>query len=210
MKEVYILSGLGADERVFKSIDFSQQKVTFIKWIVPDPDESIKNYSKRLTVQIHSSRPILIGLSFGGMMAIEIAKHLEVERIILISSSKTKTEIPFYFRWIGILQIHRLIPASLLKKSNFLTNWFFGAADEDESKILKNILRETDTTFLKWAIDKIVNWKNNTVPQNLIHIHGTADRVLPLTNCDFKIEGGGHLMILSKANEISNLLQRIL
>ena len=210
MKEIYILSGLGADERVFKLIDFSIYKVNFIRWISPLASESIKNYSKRLVSQIHSERPILVGLSFGGMMAIEISKHLEAEKIVLISSAKTRREIPFYFRWVGILRLNKIVPAALLKKASVLKNWLFGANDAEVKKLLTEILADTDPIHLKWSIDKIVNWKNDYVPPNLAHIHGTADKILPMTKCDFTIEGGSHLMILTKAQEISQLLRTLI
>ena len=98
MKTVYVFSGLGADERVFHKIDFSGYDVHFIKWITPQKNESIESYALRLTSQITKPLPVLIGLSFGGMMAVEVAKHIATEKIILISSAKSKNEIPFYFR----------------------------------------------------------------------------------------------------------------
>lgn len=210
MKEIYVLSGLGVDERVFKFVDFGKHQVTFVKWISPLADESIEGYAKRLVSQINSVRPVLIGLSFGGMMAIEISKFIETEKIILISSAKTTNEIPFYFRWVGFFGLHKIVPARLTSKSNWLAQWFFGAASEIDKRMLDDILRETDPIFLKWAIDKIVNWKNSQIPKNLIHIHGNTDKLLPLTICDFPIKEGGHLMILNKAREISSLLQKIL
>lgn len=210
MKDIYVLSGLGADERVFKSIDFSERNVTFVKWISPAQDESIDSYAKRLLSQIGSARPTLIGLSFGGMMAIEICKQIDVSKVILISSAKTKSEIPFYFRWFGLLGLHKIIPALILTKSNWLVRWLFGVEDEIEKVTLEEILSETDPLFSKWAIGKIVIWENDYIPKNITHIHGTTDKLLPMTNCDFEIKGGGHLMILNKAQEISKLLEHIL
>lgn len=210
MKEIYVLSGLGADKRVFKFIDFGEHDVTFIKWIPPLANESIEEYAKRLLPQINSVNPTLIGLSFGGMMAVEISKQIETTKVILISSAKTKSDVPFYFRWIGLFGFHKIVPAQLTNKSNWLAQWFFGAQTEIEKDMLKDILKETDPIFLKWAIDKIVSWKNNSSPKNLTHIHGSADKLLPMTTCDFQIKGGSHLMILNKAEQVSSLLQRIL
>jgi hypothetical protein len=208
MNNIYILSGLGVDERVFKFIDFGSNKIHFIKWIQPLTNESIDNYSKRLLVQINSPRPILIGLSFGGMMAVEISKHIETSKIILISSAKTRKELPFYFRWIGLLRIHKINPISFLKQSNFLTSWFFGTDSINERKLLRIILKETDSAFLKWAIDKILSWKNDFIPKSVFHIHGNSDKILPIqfVRYDSKIDKGGHLMILNKAATISKLL----
>ena len=92
MKTVYVFSGLGADERVFHKIDFSSYDVHFIKWITPKKNESIESYALRLTLQITKPLPVLIGLSFGGMMAVEVAKHIATEKIVLISSAKSKNK----------------------------------------------------------------------------------------------------------------------
>ena len=85
MREIYLLSGLGADERVFDFLDLSQYKVNYIRWIIPLKNELITDYASRLCTQIHSARPLLIGVSFGGMIAIEIGKLIPTEKIILIS-----------------------------------------------------------------------------------------------------------------------------
>ncbi len=212
MKNIYIFSGLGADERVFKYLDFSGFNVTFIQWIIPINNETIENYAKRLTEQILTEQPILIGLSFGGIVATEVAKLIETEKIILIASAKTQQEIPFYYRFAGRLKIHRLLPTRLLKQPNFLANWFFGTKNKADRKLLSDILHDTDPTFLKWAIDKIVNWTNRVRQKNVHHIHGTADRILPFrfVQCDFKILGGGHFMTVNKADELTQTLRKLL
>jgi len=45
---------------------------------------------------------------------------------------------------------------------------------------LKAILNETNSTFLKWALDKIGKWQNLQTHPNLVHIHGTADKILSI------------------------------
>jgi pimeloyl-ACP methyl ester carboxylesterase len=209
-KELYIFSGLGADDRVFQRLDFAGFSTTFVKWIIPLEKETIEHYATRLLAQINSTKPILIGLSFGGLIAVEIAKQIDTEKVILIASAKTKNEIPFYYRFAGQLGLHKLLPTSLLKKSNFITNWFFGTNSEFDRQLLKQILIDTDSTFLKWAIDKIARWKNQTQTKNIYHIHGTSDRILPsrFVSCDVTIKNGGHLMTLNKEIELNNLIRQ--
>ena len=77
-KELYIFSGLGADERVFQRLDFPGFSTTFIKWIVPQDKETIENYATRLLDQITTTNPTLIGLSFGGLIAVEVAKQIDL------------------------------------------------------------------------------------------------------------------------------------
>lgn len=209
-KELYIFSGLGADERVFQRLDFSGFSTTFIKWIVPKDKETIENYATRLLDQITKPKPTLIGLSFGGLMAVEVAKQIDTEKIILIASAKTKKEIPFYYCFGGQLGFYKILPTRLLKKSNFITNWFFGTTSTFDKQLLKQILIDTDPTFLKWAIDKVARWANQTQMTNIFHIHGTSDRILPLkfVTSNSIIKNGGHLMTLNKAEELNKVLRQ--
>lgn len=207
--KIYLISGLGADERVFQKLDLSEFEPVFIEWIIPLVNETIEQYATRLRTQITTLRPTLLGLSFGGMMAIEIAKQIETEKIILIASAKTKNEIPFYFRAAGKLGIDKFLPTNILKSANFSTNWFFGASSEFEKQLLKQIIIDTDPVFLRWAIEKIALWENQIELKNIFHIHGTNDKVLPyrFVRCDEKIEGGGHLMTLDRAAEITEIIR---
>ena len=208
-KNIYIFSGLGADEKVFKDLDLSSYNVCFIKWVSASKDESLEEYAKRLLSQIKDKSPILIGLSFGGMVAIEVAKQIETQKVIIISSAKCKNEIPFYFRFIGKLNLHRLIPTRFLLNSNKLTDSIFGLAGISDKQLLKQILLDTDPSFLKWAIDKIVKWKNTKYPHNLYHIHGNKDRILPhyFIDANYYVKDGGHLIVVSKHKEISYILR---
>ncbi|GAB3512250.1 hypothetical protein GCM10027341_52750 [Spirosoma knui] len=212
MKRIYIFSGLGADERVFKDLDFSGFEVTFIRWIQPQLNETIEEYAKRLTQQINTARPILIGLSFGGIMAVEVAKLIATSKVILIASAKTRQEIPFYYRLAGQLRLHKLLPTALLKRPNIVSDWFFGVHSQEDKQLLAAILRDTDSHFLRWAIDKIVTWTNQKPPQNLTHIHGTADKILPFRYIasDLMVIGGGHFMTVNKAGELTKAVRGLL
>ncbi|WP_395064819.1 alpha/beta hydrolase [Flavobacterium sp.] len=208
MKNIYIFSGLGADKRVFKYLDFSNYNATFVDWIVPNKKETIEKYAKRLSQQITTKNPILIGLSFGGIMAVEVGKCIEAEKIIIIASVKTKNELPFYYRFAGFFKFHKLLPTKFMKKANFLSFWLFGISNKEDKKLLTEILKDTDENFLKWAIAIIVNWKNTFVPNNIKHIHGTSDKILPIqfVKSDVKVNNGGHFMTINKHQELNIIL----
>lgn len=208
MNKIYIFSGLGVDRRVFDNIDFSELDVEFIDWIEPVKNESLENYALRISKKITYGNPILIGLSFGGMIAAEISKIIKVEKLILIASAKNKFELPFIYRLLGKLKLNQLLPNSILKHQNFITNWLFGIESSEEKQLLKSILQDTDSKFLNWAINEIVNWKSEIYPENCFHIHGNKDRIIPIKNvkADFVIENGGHFMTVSKAKEIQEII----
>ena len=209
---IYVFSGLGADERVFQNMDFGDNDVQFIPWITPNKTETIESYAARIKSQIRTENPVLIGLSFGGMMAIEVAKQIETRQLILIASAKNKFEIPKSYRVAGMLKLDKVVPIPWLKSANRLTYWFFGAHSNDEKKLLNTILKNTDPEFIRWAIGQIIRWKNQQIIPHVIHIHGTSDKILPYRHIDspLKIVNGGHLMTLNKSEEIAGLIRSFL
>ena len=212
MAHVYIFSGLGTDERVFQFIDFSGFTVSYINWISPLKGETIQSYARRITKQIHHDLPILIGVSFGGIMAVEVAKLIPTEKIILISSAKTKYELPLYYQIAGALGLHKLLPTRLLKHHNHFADWLFGIKSRRDKDLLAAILHDTDKDFLQWAIDAAATWNNKHLHTNLIHLHGTADRILPylFIKSAIPVAFGGHFMTVTKAGLLTNMLRNAL
>jgi len=206
---IYILSGLGVDKRVFNLIDFGENKVEYIDWINPILNESIESYAQRISSAIKDKEPILIGLSFGGIIATEIAKIIRIKHVIYVSSAKNYDELPSYYRLIGKLKLHRIIPTSFLKSSNLFTYWFFGVSTDREKRLLKRILNDTNSLFLEWAINRIVKWDNIYKPDSYSCIHGTKDRIIPIRSISNtnKIEKAGHFAVVTNHKEISNFLK---
>jgi len=53
-----------------------------------------------------------------------------------------------------------------------------------------------------------MTWKNANKAEDIIHIHGTSDKIFPIRpikNC-IKITKGGHFMIVNKSEEISRII----
>ena len=209
MKEkIYIFSGLGADKRVFKHIKFIDFEPVFIDWITPEEGETIENYSKRISIKIENENPIILGISFGGIIAIEISKQIKTKKLILLATAKTRNELPKFYLTLGKLRALNITPKRLLNKTNFITHYFFGTKTKDDRTTLKEIIYDTDPKFLKWALHKILNWTNTDLPINFVHIHGTNDKIIPLkTNmCDIEIKNGGHFMTLNKFEELNKVI----
>lgn len=210
MNTYYLFSGLGADHRAFGALEFPGE-TKHVHWIPPLPDEPMEGYAKRLAGQITAPSPILVGLSFGGMMATEVARYVSTERLILISSAKGRDELPPYYQWMGGLRLHRLMPDSQVRKANRMLYWLFGAKTPAERNLLAAILHDTDPGFFRWAVTSIGNWRSQAPPANTVHIHGTADRILPFryVSADHAIPGGTHFMAVNRAKEINKLIAGI-
>lgn len=212
MKTVYFISGLGADKRAFTFLDLSFCNPVFVEWIKPHKKETLQQYALRLKDQITDPEPVIVGVSFGGMLASEMALADPAVRAIIISSNKVKKEFPRLLLAGKYVPAYKWIPEKILKKGIVIRNAFFGLKGEKQKEIYTAIMQDSDFGFTKWAIEAILHWKNDKKPHNVTHIHGTADRLLPfrLVKEDYSIKGGTHLMILNNAGEISVLLKKII
>lgn len=212
MKKVHFISGLGADSRSFGFLDLSFCNPRFVQWITPSPDDTISSYAEKLFGSIDDENATIAGVSFGGMLATEIAKNHPGTKVIIISSSKTYLEIPRYLRFWRYFPVYKLHSAKTKKYAGQFVLSILGTKGVEQRKVQQEILKDTDPLFIRWAIHAIVNWKNTAIPKNVIHIHGTADRLLPYryVKADHAIDKGEHVMIMDHANELSELLKKLI
>lgn len=204
--QLYTISGLGADKRVFNYLNLPEDTI-HLEWIKPLKRESLQAYALRLSKNIDVSKPFsILGVSFGGMLAVEISKILHPEHTFLISTAKTKYEIPKIYRFIGETNIYNFLPNAFFKAPLFIISRLFRAKNK---KLLKDILKDSDPKFTKWAVIALCTWKNEKVTKNTTQIHGNKDLVIPLPKEDKNIKiitDGGHFMVVDKGEEISFLI----
>ena len=211
---IYFLGGLGVDKRIFQKVILPPEyTIHHIDWMKPLYKESMNHYAKRLSEAIDQTQPfILVGLSFGGMMAVEMNQFIKPQKTILISSAATAKNLPPYFKFFRLLQLHKIVLYSFFKKSNRILDYFFGTHTKEEKNLFSTILKETEPSILKWSIEAILTWESKVIPENLVSIHGSADKILPIRfmSPHYTVSGGGHFMVYNKAKEISSMLQTVL
>ncbi|MEO6404721.1 MAG: alpha/beta hydrolase [Ferruginibacter sp.] len=211
--KVYFISGLAADNRTFHYIKLPPGfEVVYLNWIKPVNAESLKEYALRLSSGIDTSEPfVLLGLSMGGMLATEIAlKHAPI-LTILISSSSSHRHFPPWFKWAAGLRIQKIVPAKAFKSASLIKRLFTGETKEVKN-ILRQVIRDSDPAFIKWALNAILNWKNEDMPKGLVQVHGTKDETLPFRYCkaNYVIKNGSHMMVMTRPTEINSLLEQLL
>lgn len=211
--KVYFIAGLGADGRVFHHIQLPQGfEPVYVDWIKPMENESLHDYSLRLAEKIDTSEKFaLVGLSMGGMMAIEIAMRYQPVVTVLLSSVSCSAHLPFYFRAASKVRLHKVVPISLLKSASFIKRLFTAEEDEDK-KLVRQLIRETDPAFIRWGLNAILHWHCDDFTGQYIHIHGSGDLILPVryTKPTHVIPKAGHMMVLTKAMEINEILAKSL
>jgi pimeloyl-ACP methyl ester carboxylesterase len=208
--KVYGISGLGADGRVFSILNqYLRTPIIHIPWIKPVEKETLEEYSIRLTKEIvPSENMVLIGVSLGGMVAVEISKHLKFGKVIIISSVGEAGELPKTVTGLVMAKLLGLIPTHLIIPPVFLISWFFGVKNKNNKQLLSEIIADTDRGFAKWAINQIPRWNNKILPSNLIRIHGDNDKVLPAKSgiLYHQIKNAGHFAIIENTEEIAKII----
>jgi len=217
---IYLISGLGTDERVFDNYNFKGHPVIPVDYVEPEKNETIDSYAAKLADQIDMYQPaILIGTSFGGILAVALSKRIHFEQVIIISTVKTGDELPRCARLLGALKIMRLFPPSLFIRYNRFVEFFFGIEGHEDRAVLKQFLSSSSPEIVKWGINRIlelpsstnsngVNGDQRSIPKNMIHIHGTEDRFFPIKKIEdcHEIKGAGHFMIWNNYPEIQTVL----
>ncbi|MBF9142706.1 alpha/beta hydrolase [Hymenobacter properus] len=206
----YLIPGLGADERVFQFLRLHGE-VHVLRWLTPQsPTEPLRHYAARLASAVPAGQPCwLVGVSFGGVLAQEVAALRPLARVVLISSFMSPRELPWIGRLARATGLYRLVPTQVLPLLPRVAKWFFGARNGGEYRLLKQILRDTDPDFTRWAVARLLQWPGRPgLP--IVRIHGTHDRLLPAgAMLSQHALPGGHLIIISQAVKISRILNEL-
>lgn len=104
MPPLFVLPGIGADGRLFAG-QRSVRDIRVIDWIAPAHQrETLEDYARRLAGTLTINEPFdLGGASFGGMVALELARHLAPERVFLFGSCRTPSSIALSLRMLRFL-----------------------------------------------------------------------------------------------------------
>lgn len=211
---VYLMPGLAANPSIFENIKLpeDQFKIHWMSWILPDLKEDISTYALRMTGQIKHKNVVLIGVSFGGIMVQEISRHIKLRKLIIVSSVKTKFELPRRMRLARLTKVYKLAPTRLAKSVDALAKYSFGRTVKKRVELYKKYLSISDKRYLDWAIEQVVCWNQDLPLNDILHIHGENDRVFPIKyvrNC-IKVKAGSHIMIINKYRWFNENLPKLI
>lgn len=209
---IYFVPGMAAGSEIFRNIKFPETyEVHILEWLIPEKNESLKAYAERMARRIQEKNPILIGVSFGGVVAQEMSDFLKVKKLIIISSVKSKNELPRRMKLASLTKAYKLIPTGLVLSADDLTKYSIGPKTKKRLSLYQEYLHVRDKQYLDWALEKMITWGKKEKLQDVIHIHGEKDVVFPIKYIDQceVIKGGTHIMILNRGREISQKLLEI-
>lgn len=211
---VYFMPGLAASPTIFERIKLPEDTFSmfFLEWAIPIEKETLQHYALRMTMLIKHENPVLIGVSFGGILVEEMSKLISVRKTIIISSVKTNKEFPIRMKFAKTTKVYKLLPTGLVQNIEVLAKLAYGNTINQRFKLYEKYLSVRDKSYLDWALETIILWDNTIADEKIIHIHGDADAVFPIKNISncIHIKGGTHIMILNKFKWFNENLPKII
>ncbi len=211
---VYFMPGLAASTTIFERIKLPETdfEMHYLEWEIPFDNETLVAYAKRIADKIAHKNPVLVGVSFGGILVQEMAKHIAASKVIIISSVKSNTEFPVRLKLAKSTKAYKLIPMNLILNIESLAKFSFGEKVNQRLKLYEKFLSVRDIRYLTWAVEQVVLWDRVTIDESVIHIHGDLDDVFPIKNIKkcIVVKGGTHIMILNKYKWLNEKLPLII
>lgn len=221
LARLVLLPGLGADHRLFRPQLAAFSNARCPRWIEPRRDESLPAYAARFSPAIPTDKPfVLVGFSFGGMVALELARSLPPEDrplgVLLISGVRSARAISNTFK---IQQaIGSLVPAPLAHTviAGPLSSLFArrDRLSAEHTVWLREMASDIDIRFLRWAARASARWTHDgRVPVPVAHIHGRRDPVIPyvahpeLPDGEATLLDAGHLITWTAASTVNAFLE---
>lgn len=211
--KTYFIGGIASDERIFKHQMVAIDNAVYLPFPQHDKKDTMETYVHKFIPLIDTSAPFnLVANSMGGIMAMELIKHIQPQKVVLISSVKSRKEMPFILKHLKYTNAHKLLPGK-----GFIGFIQFGSLFKREilkepalRKLAISMAKNNDSSFLYWCVNAIVKWNGKEdYRQDIIHIHGTKDEMFPYRNIKnaIPVKGGSHSMLLIQYEEVNSILK---
>jgi len=214
-ERVVMIPGMGADRRLFEAqrvqgFDFEVPELP-----IPGQNDDMVRYAARVRDLLNlDGRCVVGGVSFGGMVACELAALCNARCVLLIASCSHRRVLPGYYRWIEL--ISRMVPDGLIRHrceaSSRMLARLESLSDEDRL-LIRKMSQAVPVPFLRRVGRMILRWNGpRTIGCPFYTIHGAQDRIIPIRRieADEVVPDGGHLINLTHAEQVNRFIARCL
>lgn len=211
---VYFMPGMAANPSIFENIALPKDKFEqhLLEWFIPEQGMTLSEYAVEMNKNIVHENPVLLGVSFGGMLVQEMAKYIPIKKTIIVSSVKSTSELPKKMTFAKYTKAYKLLPTGLVNNVELLAKYAFGETITKRLKLYEQYLSIRDKHYIDWSLDQIINWDQQDCPERLVHIHGEKDPVFPIGNVKdcITVKNGTHTMIIHRAKWFNEHLPTII
>jgi len=212
---VYFMPGLGASPSIFENIklDESEFEICLLGWKIPYKGETLQEYALRMCEDIKHKNPVLVGVSFGGILVQEMNRVIPAQKTIIISSVKSNHEFPMRMKFAKLTKIYKLFPTTVLQNiEKYIPDSINKKYLNGRKDLYKMYLSVRDKLYLDWALEQVIIWDRETPDRNVIHIHGSKDEIFPIKYIEdcIVVEKGTHVMILNRFRWLNEKLPELI
>lgn len=207
---VWVLPGMGADSRIFRSFKFPWS-ATFLEWLDPKDGETISSYADRLLKEHDiAENDLIFGYSFGGIIAQDWASRNKVQRVVLLNSLHYKSSVRPFFRVLSFTGILRWAPKdSIMKFIFFLAR--LNSKPSSHLDLTLEMMEQFDDRYYRWVLKHVLSWNHPTPLCPIDVIQGEVDPVFLNSTYEQKrtwtLKNAAHLSFQTHGPEISYLLK---
>ena len=211
MNEVLLLPGMGADARLFAGLSGSAS-FTVPRWPQPLEGDSLQDFAARLASTVRSSPLIVGGVSFGGMVAVELAAIVRPRAVILIGSCSSPSSLARHLQVLGRAAV--CLPDAAFRPRPRISPLLlpkFGELDAAQRQLFWSMASSTSGAFIRWACSAILRWLPCRLTTPVFHLHGARDRLIPIHRVQPTevVPNGGHLLPLTHPDLVSSFVERV-
>ncbi len=193
---------------MYDRFDLEGVDVSKLDWPPFPKGCTLAEIAQAMSTEVDRSEPhILAGVSMGGMVAQELAAITKPEKVVLISSWTGPHEWPLHARLGSTLRLHNLI-THFTAWASWPVKRVLGQRDRATDKLLWDMARSESVRKIRNGTGAILRWKGSPWKGPLVRIHGDNDSVVPMRfPVDHVVRGGAHIMVLTRAEEVSRALR---
>lgn len=203
---LFLLPGMAANFPVFDRLKPLLRNPVEVSYPTPEPSESVRGYASRMANQLPAGC-FIAGVSFGGILALEISRILQPLGCILISSIRGPNQMPPWYRGARVMggrNCARLLGFAC-RSARSMPRWL-----RTQPTLLATQRANYSSRWYQWAIAAILDWRPESQPTSfsLCQIHGDADTTFPIqyVRPDVVIRGGRHALPVSHPTETAQAI----
>lgn len=209
--QILLLTGMTPDARIYKRLFELLPTASVVPWIVPAERECIQDYARRLADSISVRDDVVVcGVSFGGIIAQELAVRLNAKACVVISSVRTVRQLPPWFRMLRPLAIGPV--EAILGAVGLAANFCPARLRTNSTARLTKFAAKTGA-WHRWATAAVLRWvpSRDLTKVRIVQVHGSHDTTFPMryVRPDVVIANGGHVLPLTHPTEIAAVLSNL-
>ncbi|MBB5034761.1 alpha/beta hydrolase [Prosthecobacter vanneervenii] len=210
---IYLIPGLGADRRNYPDVWTELPGCTRLEWEEYHGPSSVPEVARFMAEKWQlPPGAVLVGSSFGGIVACEIAKFLPVHAVVLVASSTSGRDFVTTGRMKLLTRVLPLrLVQTLLRRAQPWLEFVWGRGGTPLTRAVLDSMQmfcACQAAFYRGMFDAISSWEGADTPNaRVIRIHGKLDKLVNVPAHADAYLNGGHMIGMTHAHECVDFIK---